>query len=351
MKRVLLKDLKPGMIVGTDIYEPGKGMFPLVTEGFVLDKETIFRLRSKDLSYVLIQVPRGYRGVPGEVFELYQLKEDIDFEGRVEVHSGVQPGIKIKAGETIVVSCDVVEGCSLENLTGNISIKGSILGTAENPVRIHTMGDVTIQGTSANKIYFAEIKASGEVTTALDVSNSSITSAGDVTLKGSVTSVDIVSESRINIRNCVAGENTDCCCSVTVNPIDHLALIKKLEALDVRIAKFEKAKDGLQNIAATIKKLGPAIYNVPADKKRDLLAGQRKLKELEEELEYLLRDKEELKREIDLSLAVKRISITGDIFPGTRVCIENKCMSIEKKERSLSFLIKNSQIISVPYGS
>ncbi|MBF0329639.1 MAG: DUF342 domain-containing protein [Nitrospirae bacterium] len=350
MKRVLLKDLKAGMIVGTDIYEPGKGMFPLVTEGFVLDKDTIFRLKSKDLSYVLIQVPKGYRGAPGEVFELYQLKEDIDFEGRVEVHGGVQPGIKIKAGETIVFSCDVVEGCSLENLTGNISIKGSIIGTAEKPVKISTMGDVTIQGSSANKICFVEIRASGEVSTALDVWNSSITAAGEVNLKGSATAVDIVSESRVNIRNCVAGED-NIGCSIFVKPIEHLALLKKREDLDNRIAKFEKAKDGLQNIAATIKKLGPAIYNVPPDKKRDLLAGQRKLKEIEDELEYLLRDREEMTREIDLSLAVKRISITGDVFPNTKVCIEDKCMSIEKKERSLSFLIKNSQIISVPYGS
>lgn len=349
MKRVLLKDLKPGMVVGMDIYEQGKSRFPLVTEGFVLDKDTIFRLKSKDLPYILLQVPKGYKGEPGEVFELYLLKEDIDFAGRVEVHKGIQPGIKIKAGETIVVSCDLAEGCSLENMTGNISIKGSILGTAEKPVKISTLGDVIIQGTPSNMVCFAEIKAGREVSTTLDVWSSSITAAGDVNLKSTATAVNIVSESRVHVRNCVSGE--DSACSISVKPIDHLALMKKMETLDVRIAKFEKAIDGMQNIAATIKKLGPAIYNVAADKKRDLLAGQRKLKELEEELEYMLRDREELKREIDLSLSVKRISITGDIFPGTKVCIENKCMTVENKERSLSFLIRNSQIMSVPYGS
>lgn len=349
MKRVMIRDLKPAMVVGTDIFEPGGSMFPLVTEGFVLDKDTIFRLKSKNIAYVLIQVPKGYRGAPGEVFELYSVKEDVDFDGRLELHKDMQSGLNLRAGETIVVSCDVAQGTNLESRTGNISIKGSVLGTEEKPVRITAAGNIVIQGASDQSINFTEIKAGGTVSSTLDINDSSVTAGGDITFNGSVVNCQIQGGARIKLKDCGADKSKGCIISST--PVEHVQLYSKLNAATERIEEIEAEQEKLQGIITLVRKLGSGISAYPPDKRKELASAAKHYKEIEDEHLYLINDRNEIVRELTVSLALKRIIITGDIFPPTTISIEDNSLDIIKKERCLSFFVKDFKLLSVPFGS
>lgn len=338
------------MVVGTDVFEPkGSTIFPLITEGVVLDSAIIGRLRGKAISYVLIEVPKGYRGAPGEVLELYSVKDDILFDGRLEIHKGIDPELKIDAGESLVIKGDIAKGCVITSRTGNISLKGSINGTKECPVKIHVSGNLVIQGASAISLNFVEIKAGGEVSSTVDILDSVISAGGDINIDGRIIRTELFSDTRLKVKD--SGDEDFSQCLLAVNPADHFNLSQVLLKLDRDIAEMEKERAQLQDMVSLFKKMGGNVKNISPEKKLELAAGLTRFKGIEESIPMLQEKRLETLREMETSLAVKRIIITGDLFPGTKVIIENNSTVIDKKQRCMAFYVKDGRMRSTPYSN
>ncbi len=203
MLRIRISDLKPGMVVGEDVYD--NGSFPFINEGVPLTQEIINSLRGKDIHFIFIKVPEGYNS--DEDVELFNPKGDLDYRGRVYIKETLRPSLKITSGRSIIINGLVKEGCALEAKSGNVSIKGSIEGSKEKPVSIVSHGNLLIQ--DAAVIKHLAVYAGGNVTIDYDLrecSDCSVTAKGDITVNCTVVSSRLHSGGRIKLMGCGDGE-------------------------------------------------------------------------------------------------------------------------------------------------
>ena len=215
MLRVKVKDLKEGMINGEDVFD--SGTFPLVNVDIEITAEIIRSLKSRNIPYIHVRVPKGFNS--DKDIELYRIREDIDYNGRIYIKEDLGPSLQVTSGSSIIVNGSIAEGGCLGSRKGNISIKGSIHGTDKKPVHIIVSGDLIIQ--EGASIDFARIKANGNVNISADlVANSSITAKEEILLKGRVAASQLTSKTKIKVQTCGDEESK---CVLKVNPSDELA--------------------------------------------------------------------------------------------------------------------------------
>lgn len=351
LKRISVGQLREGMVMAADVFEVNVGVnIPFVRHGVVLTNDYINSLRNRDITYVLVETPEGYRGAPGEVYEIdsVHIKGDILFDGRVQVYGDLSPQVKIEAGERIVVEGDVGEGCLINSATGGVLIKGSVSGSGEYPVNVMSSQNVFVQSQSDYSVSFADIKASGDITVSGSISDSSISARGEIIIQGEVCNSTVYSQSRIITKDC--GSEWGDPSVLMVKPFEYSELSQDLVRLDSESAEMLKEKESLQNMIAMIKKLGKDIKQLPQEKKIELAAGVKRFRQIEEELSFLQKRKAEIKIKIAQCLEEKRIIVVGNIFPRSKVAIEDSSLEITQKVTGAAFFMKELKVVSSPYS-
>lgn len=336
------------MIVAADVFEAGTGgAIPFVRKGVILNNDYIARLKSRGIGYVLVETPQGYRGAPGEVLTLDFAVEDILFDGKVQINGDVSERIKIEAGERVVIEGEIGGGCIITSAKGGIMIKGSVRGTREDPIKITASQSIVIQNPAGISISFAEIKSNTEINISGFISDSSLSARDEIKVDGAVVRSQLYSQSRIKVRDC-GDENTGQSV-LTAKPAECRELTQEILKVDSKASELIKEKERFQNVIDLIKKLGKDIEQLSQEKKIELASGVKRFKEIEAEVAGLQAKKEEIKKEIEQHLAVKRIIVIGAVFPRTRITIENCGMEMTKKELGVAFYLKDFKLISSPY--
>jgi uncharacterized protein (DUF342 family) len=351
LKRMVVGQLQEGMVIAADVFEANIGVnIPSVRHGVVLTNDYINRLKNRGIAYVLVETPEGYRGAPGEVYEIdsVHIKGDILFDGRVQINGDLSPQVKIEAGERIVIEGDVGEGCLLNSANGGILIKGSVCGSREYPVNVMSSQNVLVQSQSDYSASFADIKASGDINISGSITDSSISARGEIIIHGEVCNSTVYSQTRIMIKDC--GSEWGDPSVLMVKPFECRELSQELLQLDAKSAEMLKEKERLQNTVGLIKKVGKDIGQLPHEKKIELAAGVKRFRQIEEEVSSLPRRKTEIKIKIEQSLEEKRIIVVGNIFPRSKVTIENSSLEMTKKVSGAAFFMKGLKVVLSPYS-
>ncbi len=349
MKKIRVGDLQEGMVIAADVFEAGTAVnIPFVRKGVVLNENYISRIKSRGIGYVLIETPQGYRGAPGEILTLDSVLEDIYFDGKVQINGSVSPNMKIEAGERVIIEGDVAEGCIFTSSKGGIMIRGSICGTREDPVRITSAQNIMVQNPSGCSVSFADIRSDGEVSISGSVSDSSISAKSEINVAGTVLRSQLYSQTRIKIREC--GDEHMEPSVLMARPFESRELSQEILKIDSRQLEILKEKEKLRNIIDLIKKLGKDIEQLPPAKKIELATGVKRFREIEGELSALQSRKTEVLKGMEQLLALKRIMVLGNIFPRTKVTIENCSVEIGTKALGVAFHIKDFKVVSTPYS-
>jgi uncharacterized protein (DUF342 family) len=347
LKKLRVSELQEGMVVASDIFETSiGGNIPLIRHGVLLNGDYIERLKNRGIAFVLVETASEYRGAAGETLELDTVKDDVIFDGKVQINCDIPSGIKIEAAESIVISGGVTQGCLISSTSGGVLIKGPVKGSGDNPVRVSSSQNVVIHGASG-PISFADIKSGGGVSASGIISDSTINARGEITIEGRAVKSNLFTQSRIKIRDCGDGDNG---CVFVVRPFECRELAQELLKTDSGMSELMKEKEKLKNVIELIKKLGKAIDQLPNEKKTEIALGVKRFKEIEGEISAAQGRKLEIKRAMDEILGVKRIIITGEIFPKTKITIESQSMEITTKEQGLAFCMKDFKVVSSPWA-
>lgn len=337
------------MVIAADVFEAGSGVkIPFIRKGVALNNDYISRLRGRGIASVLIETPLGYRGAPGEVLTLEGVQEDIVFDGKVQVNGNVSPQVKIEAGERIVIEGNVGEGCIFISGKGGIMIRGSVYGTRDEPVKIEVTQNVMIQSPGGSSISFADIKAAGDISITGAVGDCSISARGEVAIDGMVMRSQVLSQTKIRLRDC--GDEHMEPCVLMVKPFECRELSQEILKLDSGLSGLLREKERLQNVIDLIKKLGKDIEQLSQEKKVELATGVKRFREIDGEVASLNAKKEDIRKELEQYMGVKRITIVGSVHPRTKITIENSSMEMMKKELGLAFCVRDFKVVPSPYS-
>lgn len=334
MLRVRSTDLQEGMIVADDIYLSGIDI-PLVRRGVSLSQSYIDKVAEHGVPFIHIILPNDYRGKPGETVILHKLKDDLVFEGKVQIEGGISEDIKITAGESVVINGDVSPGCIISSATGGAIIKGAIKGSKDKRCKVEVKQKVSMESSA-----HAEIKTEGDVIITHDSFDSTITSKGEISAGGRIVGSQLISMARIKVGEC--GEKA----VLIVKPYECRQILQDLLKLDVASENLKIERNRLVNELYLIKKLGKAIEELQEDQRKKMTEAVARLKAIEAELTSLPQKKEDMTKEMEPHLQMKRILINGDIHPNTKIMIDNYTTVITEKSFKLAFYIKDKKVIA-----
>ncbi len=349
LKKVRTDELIEGMVVASDVFEAAIGTnIPFISRGVSLTGSYINSLKNRGIVYVLIETPEGYRGSPGEVYEIDSgnIKGNILFDGRIHIKGNLPPNLKIEAGERIIIEGEIGEGCTVTSATGGILIKGSVCGSKENPVNIMSSQNISIQSRAEDSVSFSDIKTSADMNISGGVRNSSISARGEIKIEGAACNSQVYSQSAIKLGNC--GDEFGDPSVLMVKPFECRELSQELLKLDSALNAILKEKEKLQNIVDLIKKLGKDIEQLPKEKKNELAVGVKRFKEIEGEVLSIQTKKAEIKRAVGQYLETKRVAVFGNIFPRSKVTLGSSTLEITNKEASAAFFVKDLKVVSAP---
>lgn len=337
MRKVRLVDLKDGMVVAENVYDPGDDLkIPLVRSGVPLNAEFIDGLKKRDIVWIYVELPKDYRGSPGETIELQSLKNDIVFDGKVKILDGLAPQLKIEARERVLIQGDVSEGCVINCTGGPVVLVGSLKGSQEEPVQITSAENIVVENVLCSKL-----KADGNVKVDGDIEQSSVNSKGEIVVAGSSKEAVFYCQSSIMIEG-YATEGT----AFTANPVQCQEALQELLKLDATVSGLLKEQDRHRNVIELIKRLGMALDTMPAEKRVELAHGVKRFKEIQEEVLALRSRKGELKDKYEKLLTEKRIMVAGELMPGVTISICNNTLTLTGREQHRAFYVKDNMVVS-----
>ncbi len=338
MLKLRISELSEGMVVASDVYISGINI-PVVRCGVVLSQTYIEKIRKHGVAFIHIETSDNYKGSSGESITLGSIEKDVIFEGKVQISGDVKSDIKIEAGESIIINGNIPEGCFLSSKTGGVVVKGGMHGNVDNPVNLTARQNVTMESAS-----FAIIKTDGDFAATGDISDTNLVARGEVKIGGRILRGQIQTQSRMVLGECGSEEASQT--MLVVKPLEAQDIMQELLEIDAAVSGLTEEKEVLQNIIDLIKKLGKAVDQLPQDKRLEFAKGVKRFKNIEGALAALDSKKAEIKGKIDRLLSVRRIIVTGEIFPGTVVSIANKSLIITAKSSRLSFCVKDNKIVA-----
>ena len=343
MKLIRVNDLKPGMIVADNVYESKGGAIPLISRGVVLSNDYINRLVSRGIMTLYIEMPENYKGAQGETLEIKTVNKDINFDGKLQINGDVPENIKIEANESIVIKGNVNKNCIISSKTGAVKIDGQVTGAAEELVRI----------TSSQKVYltsaaYADIKTNSDVKVSGDIYDALVNARGEIAIDGKALRAELYSQSKIIVGEC--GNDLEEPVTLIVRPFECRGLFNELLKIDSRVMELIKEKERLQNVIDLIRRLGKGIEQLPQEKKLEMASGVKRFKEIEGELSALQSRKLQIKAELEGHLGMKRVIVFGNVFPGTRITIENSRLEIVMQDQRRAFYMKDFKVASSLYS-
>ena len=284
-----------------------------------------------------------------EVLAIYEVNGDvdistgsIDFIGTVIVKSNVQPGLKITAGEDVVVE-GVVDDAEI-NAAGKVTIKGGILGQG-GKAKITAGGDV-----NAKYIRNATIETKGTLIAHEGILHCHV-NAHSVKLtgkRGQIVGGEINAE--VDIVANTIGSNTMATPTI-LNVGMSAARQQEINTLTEQAKKMEEELDKASKNAKTLTEQRERTGSLDPNKTRMLtmlnraiLKLQNDIKPAKERLAQVLSEEEEQRKHHQA-----KISVLGTLYPGVKVQIRSAKRHIVEEQRYCTLTEKGADIRVGPY--
>lgn len=331
-----VSELREGMVIAQDVVVSGVAL-PVLKRGVVLNEQYIDSIKKYGINFLYIEPPEDYSGAKGETLLLTEIKNNVVFQGRVEIKSSVPPNMVIEAGESIIIHGNVAEGCRLVSKYGAIIMKGSVKAIEGNPS--HLQAKQRVKAISMNH---AVIKTDGEFVIDGDIIDTNVSAKGEVVISGKVIRSQVNTGLRAVVGEC--GNKESEAVSLVVNPIEAQEIMQNALKIDSQISELSKEKAQLQNIIDLIKKLGSNVEQLPQEKKLELAKGAKRFTEISGQIQNLTAKKNELLENLKQILAVRRIIVNGEIYPNVKIQISGKSVAITKSEKRVAFCVEEGKI-------
>lgn len=266
----------------------------------------------------------------------------IDFIGTVIVKGDVKPGLRINAGEDVIVG-GVVDDAEI-TAAGKVTVKGGVLGQG-GKAKITAGGDV-----SAQYIRNATVETKGTLSCTQGVMHTKV-SAYAVKLtgkQGQLVGGEIAAETEIVAQTIGSNSSaTPTVLSVGESP----ARRAEMNALTESIKKMEEELDKSNKGLAVLKQAKERMGALPPDKNvlyttlvRNTLKIGKELEPAQERLKALMAEEEEQRKHHQA-----KISVIGTMFPGAKVTIRNAKKTIVEEVRYATLTEKGSEVRSGPF--
>ncbi len=348
MRKIALDKVKSGMVIAADIFDHEfGGELPIIARGVELSSAFVARLKERGITDVTIVTPEGYRGAPGEVLAPTEVKEDILFDGSVELHCDVPSETKISAGETINIHGNIEPGCNITSASGEVVIVGKLQGANDKHIILSAAERVTIKNTSIEPLTAVDIRCVGDVVIDGDITDSTVAAKGRLRIEGVVTRSKIYSQTRIRVKECGDGQSL---CQLLVKPKECKELFQELLAIDKAHAALLQEQQRLQNTIDLVKKLGKDIETLPYENKVQMAMDIKRFREIAGDITSGQSRKEIVRKNITEALGSNRIVITQQGHPQTKITIENYSRTLDAAVDKSAFFVQNMKVECSPLG-
>jgi uncharacterized protein (DUF342 family) len=242
---------------------------------------------------------------------------NIDYEGSVRVNGNVGTNFVVKAKGNIEVK-GVVEGALLE-AGGNIIIARGMNGMSRGVLRA--------EGNVISKfIENAKVAAGGYVSTE-SILHSEVAAGTSISVtgrRGFITGGRVSAASLIQVKTLGSSMGADTVVEVGIDP----GLKQKAQQLQKQIADNNKMIAQIHPVlSAMTQKLAQGVKLKP-EQIKSLQEMLQKENQLKEAVERDTAEYESLQALMDESTAAK-IEVSGEVFPGTRICISDVSMVVK----------------------
>lgn len=251
---------------------------------------------------------------------------NIDYEGSVQVNGNVCSNFTVKAKGNVEVR-GVVEGAVIE-AGGNITIARGVNGMGK--------GKLSAQGNIVAKfIENATISAGGYVESG-SILHSHVNAQTEINVsgkKGFITGGEVCATNRINVKTLGSPMGADTTVNIGVNPQVKMEF-QQIQKQMTEAAKVLKTVQPV--IQATTQKLKQGV-KLPPDQAAYIKSLVVLEKQKREELQQANKRIEEL-QELMSEGADARVTVTGTVYPGTRILISDASMVVQKEYKYCSFV-------------
>jgi uncharacterized protein (DUF342 family) len=345
MRKIRIDEAQEGQVIAEDIIDLSRGsnFSLLMKRGVVLTHEYIEKLKKHGIVFLRVEAPTGYESSPGETYESDLVTGDIIFKGKVRITSTIPTNIKIEAGESVVINGDISPGCIVTSKKGGVYVRGAVRGTRDAPVKIVSFQQLSLHALPQQSVMFADMIAEGDINIAGGMSDSAVSCKGNLRVDGKAERSQLYSQSSIKILECGDEERKEACI-VMVRPFECEELAQEQLKLDSRLSELAIEKQKLENVVELIKRLGKGISRLSEDKKISLADAAKRYRDIEGESASLQAENDRLKNEIDGLMGLRRIIVSGCIYPGVKVAVRNFSRVIMKKKCSVAFFVKDNKV-------
>ena len=356
-KRIPVSSLKAGMVIGENIHLPktmlkdGKAVgkdekavetFDALLQAGVVLSDKLVELIKLHIEYVVVD-ERSIKVTFDETVITEEVTKNVTVTGRLRIAAKILPNMKIKASNKIVIETNVPEGCAIESETAEIVIRGDVVGTASNPVKIKSPKSV-----GAGSLLFADLTSGSTVRVTKDVKDSQIIAGDEISVSGSVIRSTLNTQAGIKLNNCgsptekglvtliIKTATYENLCSTFSSKAGMTPdLMKNIKtASDYVIRIKEQAKEAL-----TPK---PGL-RIPGDKKKQIMdlieTSEQKYTDAKEKYSAHQASLTDIGLQLTNQLLKNKIIISGTLFPPASIAIENTAMNFTKLEQHITFYV------------
>lgn len=328
---------------------PGENLLGAKIQPAEVRKETLKFGRniemSEDRSMLIAQVSGHVELVEGTVFVSDELMVEnvdtstgnIDYEGNVQINGNVATNFQVKAKGDIVVK-GVVEGAVLE-AGGNIVIARGMNGMGRGILRA---GGNIISKFLENATAQAEGYVASE-----SILHSRVTAGGEINVdgrRGFITGGRVCATGSVNVKTLGSEMGADTIVEVGADPKikERIAVLQKQIGEDTRLLQTVQP-----TLLAAKQKLAKGVKLSPEQIKQ-IQSMAALNKEKSEAVAAANKEMEELQKHVGNS-AETVVRVKGEVYPGTRICIGDVSMVVQKTTHYCRFVRERGDVKMAPF--
>ena len=281
----------------------------------------------------------------------------------VEEFFTVQGDVSMKTGNVmflgnVVVTGNVEDGFSVK-ASGNIEIRGNV-GKCE----VVAEGDVVVhQGINAKS---GGLVQAGKNVWAKFVENAFVEAGENIVVSDGIVNTTAVATKKIicqGKRASIVGGRYRACEEINVknlgSPVGGAETVlevgydpkskEKMEQLKIQGDKLDKQRENLDKNIATLNAAKKQKGSLPEDKEAVLQDCMGQRDELVEELAAIKKEGESIQVYLNGLKSRGRISASGRIYPGVKICIKDVKEEIKTEQKAITFYLENQMIRTTRY--
>lgn len=353
-KRIPVSSLKAGMVIGEDVHisktilKEGKAVgkdekavetFDSLLQAGIVLSDKLVELIKAHVEYVVID-ERSIKVSFDETVISEEVTKNVTVTGRLRITAKINPNIKLKASNRIVIEVDVPEGCVIESEVAEIVLRANVIGTEKSRVRLSSPKSI-----SGRSFLFSDISC-GDTFRASNVKDSRISAKGEIDVSGDVIKSSLNTQSGIKVNNCGSAKDKGQCELIlkSANYENLCAAFSREASLTPELMKDIKlASENLEKLKDLAHKIMHSQEKIPHSQKKQLLeqleAAEQKYIDAKSKFTAHQAKMTDTGIQLTNQLLQNKIIVSGTFYPPAIVSIENNQLNWTKMEQRVTFYI------------